>query len=161
MTTSAERFGDGFGGQAMWGLQELAYPEPPPLLPQTPGWAGVGVLLLLGAGYLAWRARQRRRANAYRREALAALEHMSADSAAGLPAVLRRAALAVGERAVVASLRGEAWIGWLNARAPAPLFQVRDAALLDQLAYGTEPVPEADVRRLMEAGRQWLRQHRA
>lgn len=55
-------------------LQEIALPTPVAYVPQTIGWAIVGVLLLLALVFVAWRIVRHRRLNAYRREALAELD---------------------------------------------------------------------------------------
>ena len=57
------------------GLQDLALPAPPSWLPpQGPGWWLLGLLLLAALVWGAWRFRQWRRRNRYRREALEQLE---------------------------------------------------------------------------------------
>ena len=97
-------------------LDALRQPEPPApvaMTPQTPGWIvlGAALLLLLAWGALIWR--RRRRANAWRREALAALAEAGDDPAAVAP-ILRRAALALHPRAEVAGLTGERWLRFLD-----------------------------------------------
>ena len=159
MTTSAERYGDAFAGERMWGLKELPYPDPVSLAPETMGWAVLALFLLLGVAWLAWRARRRWLADAYRRDALQMLAGMSADRSRELVVILRRAALAAAGRSTVAPLHGEAWIGWLNASSPRPLFKPGDARLLDQLTYANQLPPEPEIQRLVSAGRQWLREH--
>ena len=104
-------------------LDALRQPEPPApvaMTPQTPGWIVLGavLLLLLAWGALIWR--RRRRANAWRREALAALAEAGDDPAAVAP-ILRRAALALHPRAEVAGLTGERWLRFLD-RAGGPGF---------------------------------------
>lgn len=160
ITTSAERFGAGFGGERMWGLKELPYPDPVPFTPETAGWLVVGIVLLLLVAWLVRRAWRRWRAGAYRREALRSLERLSSAEGAQLPFVLRRTALMAADRTAVASLRGRAWIDWLNESADETLFEPLDAELLDRLAYGSQPIPEPDWRRLVDASRRWVQGHR-
>ena len=54
-------------------LQELALPEAVSYMPQTLAWYIVFGLLLLLAGWQAWRWYKRRKANRYRRAALSEL----------------------------------------------------------------------------------------
>jgi hypothetical protein len=163
MDTTRDRFGDDFGGEQMWGLKELAYPDAIPFLPQTIGWLVVALVVVAVLAWLAWRARRRWLGNAYRREALFAIEAMHADAqgVVQLPFILRRSALAAYERRDVASLRGSEWTGWLNESAGRELFSVDASATLDQLAYGREPLAPAEIEPLLAASRNWVRLHRA
>jgi hypothetical protein len=159
--SSSDRFGDGFGGEQMWGLQELPYPEPIPFLPQTAGWLVVAVLILLLLGWLGWWLWRRRQANRYRIEALARLRGLAPDDASILPQILRKTALHAYQRSEVASLRGSDWIAWLNRTAGRELFQATDAALFDRLAYRCEELAPAEFQRLHSASRVWVVDHHA
>jgi len=166
VTSSAERFGDDFGAERMWGLKELAYPDPVPFLPLTPGWWVLAAVLFLFACYLFWWAKQHRQRNAYRRSGIAHLRHLSAskDNLDQLPFILRKAALVAYPRADVASLSGEAWRQWLNQSAGREVFSEAQASMLDVLAYqsgGNSRVAAADADRLLHAGISWMRLHRA
>jgi hypothetical protein len=163
MDTTQDRFGDDFGGERMWGLKELAYPDAIPFLPQTTGWLIVALVLLALLSWFAWRARRRWLRNAYRREALASIEAMRADpaGAAQLPFILRRSALAAFERGNVAGLRGAEWTRWLNESAGRELFPADSATTFDRLAYGREPLSPAEIEPLLAASRDWVRLHRA
>lgn len=90
-------------------------PAPPPvsMAPQTPGWAVAAALALLGAAWLVWKLRARRRADAWRRAALAALDRAGDDPVA-IAAILRRAALATHDRDAVAGLSGDRWLAVLD-----------------------------------------------
>lgn len=157
MTSTSERFGDEFGAERMWGLKELTMPDAVSVLPLAPGWYALMALVGLFALYVGWRVWQRWRRNAYRREALARLD---AEGPAGLPFVLRRAALMGFARYDVASLRGSAWIGWLNRTGRDHLFEAGDAALLDTLAYGdVRSVAADELERLVRISRTWLKTH--
>lgn len=163
MESTRDRFGDDFGGEQMWGLKELAWPDAIPFLPQTAGWLVVAFVMLALLAWLGWRARRRWMNNAYRREALASIEAMRADPAAAaqLPFILRRSALAAYERRDVASLRGAAWVAWLNESAGRELFTVDAAQMLDRLAYGRETPLPSDIEPVLVASRDWVRLHRA
>ncbi|MDF2233608.1 DUF4381 domain-containing protein [Albimonas sp. CAU 1670] len=103
-------------------LDELRQPPPPPpvsMLPQTAGWPVLGLLLLLALAFAVRSGRRRRRADAWRREALAALAQAGDDPAAVAP-ILRRAALTARPRQAVAGLSGERWLAFLDETAGAP-----------------------------------------
>jgi len=165
VTSSEERFGEGFGAEGMWGLKELPNPDVIRYAPETWGWLVAGVLVvLLAFAFREWMQRRKRR-NAYRQEGLARLEALESRHAIReLPRVLRRSALCAWPREEVASLRGEAWIAWLNRTAGRELFETSDADLIDRLAYlpeTDESLSTASADRLLAAGRSWLRMHRA
>ena len=153
-----------FGSNRMWGLKELPLPEPVSLFPATPGWLAVAaVVLALAAwcGLRLWRGWQRQ---GYRREALRRLRRFESEPAAlaELPLVLRGTALVAFPREEVASLRGRAWVEWLNANGGS--FEPEDSEWLDRLPYapdgaaGVEPNVAA---RLVEASQNWVRRHDA
>jgi hypothetical protein len=163
MDSTRDRYGDDFGGEQMWGLKELAYPDAIPFWPQTAGWLVVGILLLALLGWFAWRLRRRWLHNAYRREALSSIAAMDADPtlAKRLPFILRRSALAAYDRSVVASLRGADWVHWLNETAEREVFKPDAADTLDRLAYSNADVSRGEIEPLLAASRDWLRHHRA
>lgn len=127
-------------------LAELRQPEPPPpvpMTPQTPGWAVLGALVVLAAALALRSALRRHRANAWRREALAALAAAGDDPAAVAP-ILRRAALAIRPREEVAGLSGAAWLAFLDAAGGRPAFAggPEGAALLrGPYDRGAAPLP--------------------
>ena len=153
-----------FGSNRMWGLKELALPEPVSWFPATAGWLVVGAVLLAILGVLVWwrwRAWQRER---YRREALARIDAMrgSAEGLAPLPLVLRATALAAFPRTEVAGLRGGAWVAWLNENGGR--FDPADAENLDRLPYDPRAASDLapdDAVRLVDASRAWVKGHRA
>jgi hypothetical protein len=156
MSSTAERFGDQFGAERMWGLKELPFPDAVGVFPLAPGWYGLLGVVLVVVLFGCWRWRIRWRANAYRRDALAEVR----GDPRQLPFVLRKAALHGFPRDEVASLRGADWIGWLNETGGETLFEARDAALLDVLAYAPETaVGIDDSQRLAGAAETWLRCH--
>jgi hypothetical protein len=162
--TSEERFGEAFGGERMWGLQELPLPDAVSLVPQTWGWLAAAALLVLLAALCVWLVRMRRQRRAPARAILAGLDAISRGrgDAAEIPTLLRRAALLGHPRQEVAPLRGEAWIRWLNQVAHRELFAADDAGHLDALAYQGAAGADADRdRRLAEACRAWVERRRA
>ncbi|MGI9290746.1 MAG: DUF4381 domain-containing protein [Gammaproteobacteria bacterium] len=167
MTTSAERFGDDFGAERMWGLKELPYPDPIAWLPQTPGWYVLGLVLFMVLAWLVWRYWMYRQRNAYRQlfiQRLEAVRHSQA-SVSEIPFLLRKAALLNYPRREVASLSGTAWQDLLNKSAARELFTTTDIQLLDQLAYrdprALPEVSEPSVIHLLDQTKHWMRSHRA
>lgn len=153
-----------FGSDRMWGLKELPLPEPVSWLPATPGWLAVGAVVVALVGWLLWRRVRAWQRERYRREALARIDAMRSGSAPlrELPTVLRATALAAFPRAEVASLRGSAWIAWLNENGAR--FEPDDDARLDGLPYepeAAERLPPEVAARLLRVSRAWVRGHSA
>ena len=154
-------------------LVEPAPPVPVPLTPQTWGWAALAVLLLALVACGLWRWLAQRRANAYRRAALADLgtaattaelaeilrrAALAAWPRAELAEILRRAALAAWPRTEVAALAGADWTRFLD-RTGKGGFPAAAGEELRRATYrdtGTAPSPE-----LRAAAGRWLRSHRA
>jgi len=164
--TSRGVFGPDFGGERMWGLQELPFPEPVAYWPQTTGWyVALGILLLGLMALVWWRWRVWKR-NAWRREMLTRLDAIAADPKrlTELPFLLRRSALNAAPRHEVASLRGQDWILWLNRSAGGEVFTPTDAGFIDDLPYRSSPdglIGDRDAAHLIDASRIWIRSHRA
>ena len=125
-------------------LIDIVTPTPPSWMPQTVGWLVVGVVLLAGVLWLAWRTVRRWYANRFRRAALrelAALQQ-TADSAEratlllSLAELLKRLALAQWPRNSVAALSGPAWGDFLRTHAGGAGDAVPAlAALIDDAEY--------------------------
>lgn len=79
---------------------------------------------------------------------------------AGLPDLLKRAALSAWPREQVAGLSGAAWHRFLDDSAGLNQFAGRLGPQLDILAYGGMDLTDAESQRLRSAARDWLRQHR-
>lgn len=153
-----------FGSDRMWGLKELPLPEPVSWLPAAPGWWVVGALLGVVLAGLVWARVRAYRRQRYRRVALARIDSMREDAAVvgELPLVLRATALAAYPRDEVASLRGAAWVTWLNEHGGH--FEPADAECLDRLPYdpqATHRLPPATTSRLLSTSRAWVKGHRA
>jgi hypothetical protein len=138
------------------GLADIAVPAPVSCMPQTWGWAVLGVVLL---GLSLWafvRWRRRRERNRYRREALAELAHLSSqDALAVIPPLLKRVALSAWPRSEVAALSGQAWVSFLRAHGP---FPEEAARLLDDIEYQPRAQGEA-IELLVKASRLWIEKH--
>ena len=124
--------------------------------PAAPGWwilLALSVTLLTGV-FL--RLRKRRRKNAYRRIALAALEELRSRKAGKdeLNRLLKTAALRAYPREQVAGLHGAAWQQFLASSCPKVALGA--FAELDTL-YQREPSPASG--HLFEAAENWISQH--
>ena len=145
-------------------MHDLVMPEPVAWLPQTPGWWIVLGWMLAVLLLLAWQFVKRRRRNRYRRDALAELKSIAAQSglspaasAQRIAALLKRTALVAYAREDVAALYGQEWARFLSDSAGNDR-QVADAAdMLAAAAYR----PDGDGRPLLRPARRWIRLHRA
>ena len=135
-------------------LHDFYQPPAPSWAPQTIGWYVVFALLFLLAVWIAWRVFARWRHNRYRREALRELEQAALS---GIPALLKRTALAAWPRKDVASLSGEPWLHFLEQTGGAGARA--GAALLDVDYRGTTLTPEQEKAVRQEAAG-WIRRHR-
>ncbi len=166
MSTSADRFGDKFGGEKMWGLQELNYPEPIAYWPQTWGWVVVGILVLILIAWLVYRRWLVWKKNEYRRQAMHCLEQIANGSLSihALPKLLRATALQGYPRKQIVQLNGKDWVDWLNQSANASLYEQTDAAIFDSLAYckvDSLNLSKQESQRLVSVSRQWVKVHHA
>lgn len=136
-------------------LEPAPEPEPVSMWPQTMGWLWLGlILLVLIVVGLRW-LRAHRRANAYRRAALQALEGCG-DDAARIAQVLRRAALAGFPRRDVAGLIGADWLAFLDASYGGTGFSDGPGRVLAEAPW--RPCPPAPG--LSPLARDWVRRHR-
>ena len=134
--------------------------------PPAPAWYVLAVVLLL---LMAWLARFLYRAyrnGLAKRRALKLLagyqnQHEKAPNsqltAARVSELLRRVALVYYPRDHVASLKGDAWLAFLQNSAKAVDFQAVREALLE-LPY--QPDRQADLEPLFKAAEAWIRQRR-
>ncbi|GAB5377354.1 MAG: DUF4381 domain-containing protein [Acuticoccus sp.] len=136
------------------GLVEPIQPAPIPLTPQTWGWPVLALLVLALVAVLLWRWRAWRRANAYRRVTLGALDRQV--TGAEVAGILRRAALAAYPRADVASLTGADWLAFLDRTGRAALPAAAGAELI-AAPYRAETAPASEALRIAAAA--WVRRH--
>ena len=156
-------------------LADIVEPEAVSFSLVTVGWkllAGVLILALFAAGLAAYR---RYRRNRYRREALAELKALSAavtqagpgrvEALRAVPVLLRRVALTADDRAAVASLSGDMWLDYLDARYPGNGFGIGPGRGVEAIGYLPEPnVAALDsnaVEALIREVRSWIESHEA
>jgi hypothetical protein len=131
---------------------------PPAVLswwPPAPGWYALFVLLALAGGWLAWRGWQHWRADAYRRAALHELANLRDVTA--VAELLRRTALAVVPRPVVAGMTGTAWTDWLAAHCAEAMPDPVRTRLYPGV-YG-RPAPDQDLAMLRAYAACWIARH--
>jgi len=136
-------------------LHDILLPPGIPWWPPAPGWYVLFALLLLIAAWLAWRTWKGWQANGYRREALRRLA--SCEHAADIAELLRRTALAVAPRRLIAAKSGKDWIDWLAAQCP----ETMPDAVHSQLGIGvySPSVPEHDPGLLRSYAEHWIKKH--
>jgi len=130
-------------------LRDIVMPPAVSFWPPAPGWWVVGAACIAAVGFAIAAAVRHHRRNAYRREALRALD---AADAPDISAILKRAALAAFPREQVASLNGAAWLAFLD-RTGGTAFA--NTALL-ALTYGGNGDRDAVVAQ----ARHWIERHR-
>jgi len=146
-------------GKSLVELLDMLEPAPLPstvsMVPQTWGWVVLGLIVVAMSGLAVHSALRHRKANAYRRSALAELQQAQDDPAA-VASILRRTALAAFPRRDIAGLHGSDWITFLeqtseNITVPEPSKQH-----LLRAPYRPE-APDAEVTKL---ARHWIMTHR-
>lgn len=142
-------------------LADIVTLSPVSWWPLAPAWYLVTGAVLLLAGAAVFAAWHRRRANAYRVSALAALDQVGRDQDALLriAEILKRTALAAAPRQQVAALSGERWVHWLNQSGNGVAFSETDRALLAGHVYGAGQPDELQIDALVNSARAWIRQH--
>jgi hypothetical protein len=137
-------------------------PDPIPFSTDTPAWKVVWVILALLILYGLFKAYRKYRANAYRREALVALEDIAKKPHAvkSIMFLLKRTALIGYPRQEVAGLEGDAWLAFLDGTLPeggfSPLKEVIHAAIYKD---ETTEVSASDIDRLINLSKIWIRKH--
>lgn len=137
-------------------LHDLVLPPDVPWWPPAPGWYALFVLLALAYAWLALRRWQHRRADAYRRAALRELA--GPRDATAVAELLRRTALAVVPRPVVAGMTGRTWTDWLAAQCP----EAMPDPVRSQLYTGVygRPSADQDLAMLRAYAACWIARHR-
>ncbi|TCL74000.1 DUF4381 domain-containing protein [Rhizobium sp. BK251] len=153
-------------------LADVALPSPVSWMPQTIGWAFVGLILVLMAIYAGWRWLKRYRANRYRREALAELARLEAaiadpqtrpEALCEIPALLKRTALAAWPREAVAPLSGQEWCAFLEHSGDLGGRPTGIHDVLQDIEYrgraALMALPENEYRAIAASARRWIERH--
>ena len=161
---SAPPLPEAFGNYALGDFVEVVSPAAISWLPQTTGWAWLGVALLLLALHRGWRALRHWYCNRYRREAAARLRQLDIDAAgaelvAEINKLLKLTAMIAYSREQVASLYGSQWADFLNRQCPSAPFSTEQRQLLATGAYQPSPLEPATGRALVDASLSWIREH--
>ena len=154
-------------------LHDIVLPEPVSWMPQTVGSGALLGVFLVALGWTLVSLLRRRRANRYRRTALARLEHIEralfdpvtrVGALAELPVLIKQTALACRPRSEVASLSGIRWLRYLDESCGGKDFSEGAGRVLPMLAYAapsaTESLEPDDMPALVEVVRRWIRGHR-
>jgi hypothetical protein len=150
------------------GLIDIPLPREVSLWPQT--WEARTAIVLLLAVVIAamWRLIRYRRANRYRREALAELDQVGYEGSSAraerltrLTLLVRRTALAAFPREQVASLVGPAWLAFLDRTYRGQEFSQGVGRLLVSGPYQQIPPDDAELQSLSGLVRRWIKVHHA
>ncbi|WP_353309246.1 DUF4381 domain-containing protein [Shimia sp. NS0008-38b] len=137
-------------------LVEVPEPAPVSMMPQTAGWAVLAGCFGLVLMWQAWRVWRRYQANAYRREALRALDAAGTD-AVEISTILKRVALTVYGRKRVAGLSGQAWLRFLDETGGGEVFRQGAGRVLSNVAF--VPNPQSGDAALISVAREWIQHH--
>jgi hypothetical protein len=149
------------------GLLDIPVPPEVSLWPAT--WpARIAIAVLLAAAIAGvWQWLRNRRANRYRREALAELKRIaqapgrmsSQPIAAQLSLLVRRTALAAFPRKTVAPLAGEEWLAFLDRSFSGTEFSGGPGRLLASAPYSPKSPDETQLAALVKLTGRWIRGH--
>lgn len=135
-------------------LRDLHLPELIGWWPLAPGWWLLIVLVVVGLGYLLYKAFNQWRRNAARRLALRELSRIQQDFRLGvdeislaieLSELLRRTMLAYAPRNEVAGLTGAGWLRWLDRGLVDRPFSQGPGQNVESLPYSRPDAIEDDV----------------
>jgi len=136
-------------------LHDLVLPPSVPWWPPAPGWYVVLALLVLAVAWLTWRFWKRRQANRYRRAALRQLAALG--DAPAIAELLRRTALAIVPRPVIAEKTGTAWLDWLAEQCSETMPDAVRTKLIAGV-YG-RPTADCEVSALSDYAASWIARH--
>lgn len=147
------------------GLEDIRIPEPVSYMPQTIGWVVLAGLIVTVCSLALWALQRHRAANAYRRQALRALDQLERASAevrvTRTAAILRGTALVAFPRGEVASLTGEDWSDFLNKTGRAVFERDGDHVLLMSVYSEKPDIASRDAELFVSNAKLWITSHRA
>jgi hypothetical protein len=137
-------------------LNDLVLPTDVALWPPAPGWYVVIGIIFVTIFYYIRRARINWKANAYRRAALRELA--DAEDATAIAEVLRRTALAIAPRHVIAASTGHGWLDWLEQQSPDPV----PDTVREHLNSGIyrRPAAQRELTNLRDYAARWISGHK-
>jgi Ca-activated chloride channel family protein len=145
-------------------MHEIVLPDAISRVPEGAGWWILFTWLLACSVIFARHLLLRRKANAYRRDAIVLLRHIASDNslsasetAEQIAILVKRTALAAYPRETVASLYGADWAQFLRETASNDPVVSNAADELAQAAYRGD----TDGKDLVTPARRWIRVHRA
>lgn len=124
--------------------------------PETQAWIWLSIALLAVVLWALWRWNTYRKANAYRRAALAELEGVGDDPVA-VASILRRTALVAYPRSKVANLAGDKWLAFLDARTSENAFATEMGREMTSAPYRGNTNPVVGIN---DCAGDWIRQHK-
>lgn len=138
-------------------LHDLALPPEVPWWPLAPGWYLVIIILLIVVTWVFFHAWKRWRSNAYRRAALHELKAL--ETPAAIAELLRRTALAIAPRSIIAEMTGAAWLDWLARQCP----ELMPESVRIQLIQGVYQAGSstAEIESLKSYATLWINHHRS
>ncbi len=139
-------------------LEDIVVPEPVSWWPLAPAWWVLIAIVVLGSACWGWLAYRRGKSNAYRRAALRELDELG-DGVAGVPALMKRVALAMWPRSEIAGLSGERWIAFLRDTSPDGFDEESAEALLEAGYRGGE-LDAGKRSSLTRSAKRWIATHR-
>lgn len=149
-------------------LRDIHLPQPVSPWPPAPGWWILAALLTAVVLYGLWRGWRHRRANRYRRLALAQLAGIDPqlqDETRYLQAInqlLKQTALAAPKPPPVAALSGESWLRFLDASGDTSAFSDGPGQWLLTGPYAAAPPASAQPRQLQQLHdlvERWIKKH--
>jgi len=138
-------------------LHDLITPPSIPLWPPAPGWYVLSALLILTLLWTGRRHWKQWQANKYRREALLLLQ--SCEHVDEIAVILRRTALVIAPRHLIADKRGPDWPDWLAEQCSEPMPEA--VRYLLSLGVYAQSSADADVELLRLYTSRWLARHHA
>lgn len=152
-----------FGNYALKDFAELVPPDSISWLPQTPGWAWLGLAVLVLALRYLWRRLKHWYSNRYRREAIIRLRALAGTEestafVSDVNRILKITALVAYSRTAVAKLSGQDWVNFLNQQCPQAPFDPQQMQLLATAVYGGSSGNDQRPQ-LLAASLAWVAQH--
>lgn len=163
---SAPALPEAFGNYALGDFVEVVAPAAINWVPQTAGWAWLGVALLALLLRYGWQYVRRWHRNRYRREAQVRLRRLAKTAnhdawLIELNKLLKLTALATFSREQVARLSGQAWVDFLERQCPTPTFSAQQRQLLAVGTYRHATLSDETRQQLVAASIDWIRMHEA